>query len=203
MDVVVGIGINFVSNLITFLAGSVVTLLAIRIIWVRKLLRKVGVVVPVSRPQLDLDIERDDYGTTEIIIKNAGDKVAYNVYVFLFELFWGSEDESYQISSLGTQKVRVGLLSPNEKVVFKGKVVSFSGCNVTSEQEIWVEYTDENDEHYRTRIVPPSARGDALRVMPPEKIKMRLPLLPGLKFTGNRDWKNIKLGKKGIKGLNY
>lgn len=203
MDVVVGIGINFISNLVTFVAGSVVTLLAIRIIWIRKLLRKVGVEVPVSRPQLDLDIERDGHGTTEIIIKNAGDKVAYNVYVFLFEIFWASEDETYQISSLGTQKVRVGLLSPNEKVVFKGKVVSFSGCNVTAEQEIWVEYTDENDDHYRTRIIPPSARGDTLRVVPPEKIKTRLPLLAGLQFTGNRDWRDIKLGKKGIKGLSY
>jgi hypothetical protein len=180
------------------------TITAMRFRIARMLLRKLGVDIKLSRPQLDLDLEYDGKTyTTKVIIKNAGDQAAFNVYCFLFEIFHASEDGDFKVSSLGSEKIKAGVLAPGEKIIFDGKRVQFDGCNVTAEQELWVEYTDESDQHYRTRIIPPSPRGDDLKVEPPINIKYRIPRLPGLNYPGKRDYEALRRGQAGLQGIDY
>ncbi len=203
-----GVGSNLIAELIASLillvVGSAITIAAMRFQFVRKFLRKLGVNIKLSRPQLDLDLEYDAKSdTTEVIIKNAGDQAAFNVYCYLFEIFHASEGGDFKVSSLGVEKIRAGILAPGEKVIFKGKHIQFDGCNVTAEQEIWVEYTDEIDQHYRTRIIPPTPRGDDLKVEPPLIIQHRMPRLPGLSYPGKGSYEAIRKGQEGLRGIKY
>lgn len=198
------LGIEILAGLALFALGSIGTFAAIHWKWLRKLLSKIGVNIKISRPQLDLELEYDSKNdTTKVVIKNAGDQAAFNVYCFLFEVFHASENKEFKISSLGSQGIKAGVLAPSELIYFDGKHVHFDGCNVTSEQEIWVEYTDEINQHYRTRIIPPSPRGDELKVEPPAKIKKRMPRLPGLNYTGSKNYLPIRRGKKSLQRLGY
>lgn len=198
------IGVEIIAGIAIFIFGSLVTIVAIRWRWLRRVLGKIGIHIKVPRPQLDLDLEYvSKKDTTRVLIKNAGDQAAFNVYSFLFELFHASESGEYKISSLGSEGIKAGVLAPSESVLFGGKHIKFDGCNVTYEQEIWIEYTDETGLHYRTRIIPPTPRGDDLKVEHPVNIKERLPHLSGLSYTGNRDLNAIRRGRKGLDGLHY
>lgn len=195
---------ELIASVILIGIGSAITVASIRFDSMRKLLKRLGVNIRLSRPQLDLDLDYDGAShTTKVIIKNAGDQAAFNVYCYLFEIYHASEDGNFKISSLGSEGIRAGVLAPSERIQFDGKQIHFDGCNVTSEQEIWVEYTDEMKQHYRTRIIPPSPRGDDLKVEPPTMIKHRMPRLPGLGYEGKRNYEAIRKGDEGIQGLNY
>jgi hypothetical protein len=195
---------NIIAGLVLIILGSLLTIAAMRFDPIRKFLNKIGVNINVSRPQLDLDLEYNGITyTTKVTIKNAGNQAALNVYCYLFEIFHASANGDFNISSLGSERIKAGVLAPGEKIFFDGKRVQFDGCNVTSEQEIWVEYTDELGQHYRTRIIPPSPRGDDLKVEPPVKIKNRMPRLPGLNYSGKQNYEAIRKGQHGLPGLAY
>jgi hypothetical protein len=198
------LGINLLAAFIAFVIGVTVSLLAIKIKRFRIFLRKIGLHFPINRPQLDLDLSYDHkQDKTKVIIKNAGDQAAYNVYAFLFEVFHGTENKTYTVSSLGNESIRAGILAPGEKVTFEGKNIKFDGCNITAEQEMWVEYTDEVGDHYRTKVIPPSPRGDDLKVEVPFKISHRMPRLPGLRYEGAKDYEIIQKGRGGLPNLPY
>lgn len=198
------IGVELIAGIALFALGSLVTIGALHWRWLRIFLSWCGIHVKIPRPQLDLDLEYDlKTDTTKVLIKNAGDQAAFNVYCYLFEIFHASEDGNFKISSLGSEGIKAGVLAPGEKLTFDGKHVQFDGCNVTCEQEIWVEYTDEVKRHYRTRIIPPTPRGDNLKVEPPVQIQKRMPRLPGLSFEGSRNYESIRKGKAGLQSLHY
>lgn len=198
------IGIEIIAGIALFALGSLVAVGAMHWRWLRKSLAWFGVHIKVPRPQLDLDLIFDvKTDTTRVFIKNAGDQAAFNVYCFLFEIYHASENGNYKISSLGPEGIKAGVLAPGEKITFDGKHVQFDGCNVTCEQEIWVEYTDEVKRHYRTRIIPPTPRGDDLKVEPPAQIQKRMPRLPSLNFEGSKNYESIRKGKEGLQGLHY
>jgi|GEM_PF-5830089 len=195
---------EIISSILFLFLGVTITLIAIKFRPFRKLLRKLGINVPIPKPQLDLDLTYNHKtDSTAIAIKNAGDQAAFNVYCFLFEVFHASENLDYRISSLGEENIKAGILAPGERITFKGSHLHFDGCNITAEQEVWIEYTDELDTHYRTRVIPPSPRGDSLKVETPTVIKHRIPRLPRLAYTGQKDYEMIRRGKKGLPNLLY
>lgn len=185
-------------------AGSIVTIVALRFDWARGFLARIGVNIRSDRPQLDLDLHfKPELSTTTVSIKNAGNQCAYNVYCFLFEVYHAADNKPFSVSSLGSEKIKAGVLGPGEKIYFVGKKVMFDGCNITSEQEVWVEYTDEFGRNYRTRVLTPNGRGDDLKVLPPKAIKYRMPRLPGLKYKGTENFELIRSGKQGLKNIPY
>ena len=204
MDNLTDLVVNLIANSIWFIFGIIITLLSIRFKFIKLFLGKLGINIPIIRPQLDLSLEYDNIRrSTEVSIKNAGDRAAYNVYLFLSENYLAGERDEYTITSLGGQKIRAGILAKNEQLKFTGKNVNFETCNVTVNQEMWVEYTDEDNVHYRTIIIPPSPRGDDVKVLPPIRIQQRLPGLPNLHYKGNGNYEKIRIGKNGIPGLAY
>lgn len=199
-----GLITNLLSSAIWSIAGIILAFISLRFTMIRRALSKLGVNTYINKPQLAFDTEYDsERQQTKITIKNAGDRAAYNVYAFLFEIYHATDEEAYLIKSLGNQKVKIGILASNESISFEDKNIMFEGCNVTAEQEVWIEYTDEYNTHYRTRMLPPSPRGDDAKILPPAQIKKRLPMLPSLKYTGKKDWASIRNGKKGIPNTEF
>lgn len=71
----------------------------------------------------------------------------------------------------------------------------FDGCNVTSVNEVWVEFSNVAGANFRTVVHPPTPRGDDWRMTPPRFIKKRLTMMPGWHATYDK-----KFRKKVIKG---
>lgn len=190
------IGVNLLADFIWAALGAVVLLFIIRFRWLRKLVSRLGIRPAANSPELDFyDSYDPEKGVSSIRIKNAGKSSAYNVYGFLFEVFNAMDVPQFTITSLGEQEIRVGVLGAGEEITFSDKVLMFDGCSVTCTQEIWFEYSDADEYHYRTRILPPTPRGDDIRIMPPIKIDQRLPLWPGWRHSGEGDGKKIMKGK--------
>lgn len=187
---------SLVANFISFLLGIPVTLIALKISFFRRIAKNLGVKVHIDKPELDFDIKYKESSGFNFVIKNAGTRAAYNVYAFLFEHFMAAESKnSYRVVSLGDQDVRCGVLAVNEKVEYANKKLNFVGCDVTCIQEIWVDYTDEDGDHYRSIITTGSARGDDMQVRPPFRINKRLPLLPSYEYSGDLPWHKLRSGK--------
>lgn len=192
------IGYSLAANLIWVVLGAVVVLAALRFEFVRKLLRKVGFNIHFDKPVLDIDLRYNQKtNKTSFVVKNAGNRPAYNVYTYLFEDFLAGA--SYRIASLGGEDIRSGVLGVGEKVTFLDKNMMFHGCNVTSDQEVWVEYSDEANQHYRTVVIPSTPRGDDMKVLPPLRINERLPMLPNLDYQEQRKIDTaLRSGRKGL-----
>lgn len=197
-EAIENIGYNLIANLIWVILGAIIILVALRFAGIRSLLRKLGFSIHFDKPVLDIDLKRSKKPQkTSFIVKNAGNRPAYNVYLFLFEDYLAGT--SYRIISLGDQAICSGVLGAGESVTFMDKEMAFYGCGATSEQEIWVEYSDEANQHYRTIIKPTSPRGDDMKVLPPIRIKCRLPMLPGMNYQGQE--KLDPLLRRGRVGL--
>lgn len=194
--------INLLAEFVWFLTGIVVTFLGLRSSRIRGWAKHVGIKVHFDKPQLDFDIiGNNKSGIANLIVKNAGNRPAYNVYSFLFE---GSEiNVNFSIKSLGEQKVRSGVLAAGEKVKFTDKQLQFVGCNIMVRQEIWVDYSDEDGDHYRTIVLPTNPRGDDMKVLPPIRIQNRIPLAPNLNLECNEPWGSYRNGQKKLMNLNY
>jgi len=161
-------------------------------------IKRIGIKIHFDKPQLDFEIlpGNNQKEGIDLKIKNAGNRPAYNVYAFLFEQFMATEIENnYIIKSLGDQNVRSGVLTVGEEIVFNNKKLEFNGCDVTCIQEIWIDYSDEDGDHYRTIVLPISARGDDLQILPPFQIKKRLPMIPGHEYSGDLYWEKIRSGE--------
>lgn len=178
------------------------TLISLKYKFMRDIAKKLGVKIHTDKPQLDFDIIiRDKRGKADLIVKNAGNRPAYNVYAFIFE---GYEVSSgFHLRSLGQQKVRSGVLAVNEKLIFTDKQLAFIGCNVTSTQEVWIDYSDEDGDHYRTIVIPNSPRGDDMKVQPPIMIKYRIPLMPELDLESKDHYRTYRNGESKILNMNY
>ena len=134
-----------------------------------------------------------DKWKTDITISNAGDEPAYNVYVFMAEHFPAGD---FKIQSLGDQNVRRAVLGIRDSIVFKGLDVLFDGCNITCDQQMWIEFENSAGVNFRTVVLPISGRGDSERAIPSRVIKRRLERLPGLSIEGsNKEWKKLEMGK--------
>jgi hypothetical protein len=131
---------------------------------------------------------------TDVIIANHGGEPAYDVYVFLYSHSYIDEN-SYSLKSLGESDVRSGVLGVGKEAHFDNVDLMFEGCSLTAKDEIWVEYSNSAGVHFRTRITPPSPRGDSLRVSPPKVIRKRLELMPAFHqdYNDNR-WKKFEDG---------
>jgi len=131
---------------------------------------------------------------TAVTISNAGDEPAYNVYVFMAEHFATGD---FKIQSLGEQDVRRAVLGIGDSIVFDNLDIVFDGCNVTCDQQMWIEFENSAGVNFRTVVLPITARGDSERAIPPRVIKRRIERLPGLNIEGNnREWKKYEKGKK-------
>lgn len=134
-----------------------------------------------------------DKWKTDITISNAGDEPAYNVYVFMAEHFPMGD---YKIQSLGDQNVRRAVLGIRDSIIFKDLDILFDGCNITCDQQMWIEFENSAGVNFRTVVLPITGRGDSERAIPSRVIKRRLERLPGLTMEGdNKEWKRLEKGK--------
>jgi hypothetical protein len=130
---------------------------------------------------------------TDITISNAGDEPAYNVYVFMAEHFPMGD---FKIQSLGDQNVRRAVLGIRDSIIFKDLDVLFDGCNITCDQQMWIEFENSAGINFRTVVLPITGRGDSERAIPSRVIKRRLERLPGLTMEGDdKEWKKLEKGK--------
>lgn len=197
-EAIKNIGYNLVANLIWVVLGAVVVLATLRFEPIRKLLRKIGFNIHFDKPALDVElIYNQKTYKTSFVVKNAGNRPAYNVYFYLFEEFLAGA--SYRIASLGDENIRSGVLGAGKKVTFLDKNMMFHGCNATSDQEVWIEYSDEANQHYRTVVIPSAPRGDDMKIMPPMRIKERLPMLPSMDYQEQKKVDaSLRSGRKGL-----
>jgi hypothetical protein len=198
LEAIENISYNLIANLIWVILGAVAVLFTIRFEFIRKLLRKVGFNIHFDKPVLDIDLKYSQKThKTSFVVKNAGNRPAYNVYVYLFEDFLAGA--SYRIVSLGDEDIRSGVLGAGEKETFLDKNMMFHGCSATSDQEVWIEYSDEASQHYRTVVLPSTPRGDDMKVLPPARIKERLPMLPSMDYQGQKKIDPaLRSGRKGL-----
>jgi len=134
-----------------------------------------------------------DEWKTAVTISNAGDEPAYNVYVFMAEHF---PMGNFKIQSLGDQNVRRAVLGIRDTIVFESLDILFDGCNVTCDQQMWIEFENSTGINFRTVILPISPRGDSERAIPSRVIKRRLERLPGMVLEGdNKRWKKLEEGR--------
>jgi hypothetical protein len=134
-----------------------------------------------------------DEWRTDVTISNAGDEPAYNVYVFMAEHFPMGD---FKIQSLGDQDVRRAVLGIRDSIVFKDLGVLFDGCNITCDQQMWIEFENSAGVNFRTVVLPITGRGDSEQAIPPRVIKRRLERLPGLTMEGNnKEWKKLEKGR--------
>lgn len=144
------------------------------------------------------DYDKDGDRRSRVVIKNHGREPAYNVYVFLYN-YHIAADKSAILQSLGEEGISLGVLAEGQSVVFDGKAVVFESCGVTAKQEVWVEYDNKVGAHLRTRIIPPTPRGDDRRVLPPKYVKKRLEMFPASRITfNNKDRKRLAKGRRGL-----
>lgn len=137
-----------------------------------------------------------DY-SSQVVIENHGKEPAYNVYVYLYNHYW--EQKTASIQPLGRQGVKIGVLSEGKKEIFERRQIIFGSCNITAEQEVWVEYDNMAGAHLRTRILPSNARGDDQKVCPPKYIKKRLEMIPADHFDFNdKERKKLVKGQRGL-----
>lgn len=189
---------NLLATLIwVIIAGIVGVIFRVRI---ARLLRRVLPQIDSSIPHVDFTFNYNEHGDlkSDIIISNNGGEPAYNVYVFLYtKSFVGADN--YTLKSLGNSNVRSGVLGVAGIVEFKGVDLAFAGCSITSKEEIWIEYDNAVGVHFRTVVIPPTPRGDSLKVNPPKVIKERLEMMPGFdKSYHDKEWKKYEKGKQTL-----
>lgn len=132
--------------------------------------------------------------TTSVTISNAGDEPAYNVYIFAVER--SPVDGNFTIRSLGGRNVRRAVLGVRDTLLFGNIGLMFDGCNVTHEEQLWVEFDNSARVKFRMVVLPVSARGDSERTIPPKVIKERLERLPDLVMTGgSTEWRRLQRGR--------
>lgn len=130
---------------------------------------------------------------TDVTISNAGDEPAYNVYVFMAEHFPMGD---FKIQSLGDQNVRRAVLGIRDSMLFKDLDILFDGCNITCDQQMWIEFENSAGVNFRTVVLPITGRGDSESAIPSRVIKHRLERLPSLVIEGdNKEWKKLEKGK--------
>lgn len=132
-----------------------------------------------------------------VIVSNAGDEPAYNVYVFYFEQF---PEGNFKIRPSDMEHmISRPILGIRDSLTFKMDGVHFDGCNVTCVQEVWIEYENSLGVPFRVISKPGTARGDVARILPPKVIKYRLEQLPGAVIEGNKkDARKYIKGKKAL-----
>lgn len=186
---------NLLATLIWVIFASALGLILKRPI--TRLLRKILPQIDSSIPHIDFSMAYNRNGDykTDVIIANHGGEPAYDVYVFLYSHSYIDENY-YSLKSLGESDVRSGVLGAGKEAHFDNVDLMFDGCSLTAKEEIWVEYNNSAGVQFRTRVTPPSPRGDSLRVFPPKVIKKRLELMPNFhqNFNDNR-WKKFEDGK--------
>ncbi len=193
---------NLLAEFIWFVIGILATIYGLRTKRVRNFAKKLGLKVHFDKPQLDFDIlTNQKSGKADLVVKNAGNRPAYNVYAFVFEGY--EVTTGFNIRSLGEQRVRSGVLAVGEKITFTDKELAFIGCNVTVKQEIWIDYSDEDNDHYRTIVIPTNPRGDDMKVLPPMQIKNRIPLAPSLNYESKDHWETYRNGQSFVLNLSY
>lgn len=63
------------------------TLISLKYKFMRDIAKKLGVKIHIDKPQLDFDIIiRDKRGKADLIVKNAGNRPAYNVYALFLKV---------------------------------------------------------------------------------------------------------------------
>lgn len=191
---------NLLANLIWAVIFVPIAGLLLRVKAIQIMLARLAPTLGGKVPHISFALEYVAAATkvSNIVIENAGLEPAYNVYVYLFEKHQG--EASFSIKSLGNEGIKKGILGAGKSIVFKDRQVVFENCNVTSEQEVWVEFSNAAGVHFRSIVLPQTARGDDWRVLPPRVIKFRLPMLPGWKYESQsrKDLKKIRKGRKQV-----
>ncbi len=144
-----------------------------------------------------LEYEKAASKLSNVVIENVGLEPAYNVYVYLFE---EHQVSGFSIKSLGNEGIKKGILGASKSIVFKDRNVLFDSRDATSEYRAWVEFSNAAGIHFRSVIVPQATRDDDWRVLPPQVVKFRLPMLPDWTYE-QRDKKDLGKLKKGEKQI--
>jgi len=167
--------------------------------WIDRLLGYIGKKIVSQSPQIDIDIQRGKNSEAKITLKNAGSFSAYNPAVYFTEEHKANQTYVFSIRILkgkNNLSATTQIIAPGENIQFEGNSIDFRGCNVTSLQTVWVEYTDQDKANYRTVFIIENASGNEASIEPPVRIKYRVPRLLNLQFSTN----DHKVAKKICKG---
>lgn len=163
--------------------------------YIRKLLPQLHSKTPHINFDLKEPKKRKRTWKQDIVINNAGNEPAYNVYVFFYERDMVTQN-NYEIRSLGHEGVKRGVLGIRDRITFEGLSEYFQSCGVTSKHEIWIEFENSAGVAFRTVILPVTPKGTSEHVRPPKVIKNRLERAPSLTIEENdKNWKKYEKGK--------
>ena len=190
-DVISGIIVAITIATLAFIFRSTI------VAFVKKLLPKLASKTPHVNFEMNSHHTQKGGWENTVVVSNAGDEPAYNVYVFYFEQFpeGNFKIKASDMNNLVTRPV----LGIRDRLEFKTEGVHFDGCNVTCKQEVWVEYENSLGVAFRVVSEPGNPRGDVAQIHPPRVIKRRLEQLPGASREGHK--REARYYKKGTKTL--
>ncbi len=159
----------------------------------RKLMPTLGSKTPHINFEMKSTKTKSDKWKSVATVSNAGSEPAYNLYVHYYEQFLGQD---FKVKALDAKdEISRAVLGIRDTLRFDLDGVKFDGCNVTSDQQIWVEYENSVGVNFRVVIIPPTPRGDASTIRPPKVVKRRFERMPGATLRGNKG-----LAKKAVRG---
>ena len=194
---------DIINNLIAEAVFFVLLGLLTTLLWnpIKNTIKRLKPVIDSKIPHVSCELVfNKSTQLTDVYITNSGGEPAYNVLVFLAELFH-VDDGGFSIHSLQGEGIRSGIIGPGSQRKYLNKEVHFDGCNVTSTQEIWVDYENAAGVGFRVIVEPPSPRGSDWWYNPPRRVRYLLPNWAGMHaYKGvNREWSSIREGRSYIK----
>lgn len=190
-DVIAGVVTAIVITTLAFIfRGTIVA-------FIKRLLPRLESKTPHVNFEVKGQLGKDGEWESTITVSNAGNEPAYNIYVFYFEQF---TEDNFKITASNTENlITRPVLGIHDSLEFHTKGIVFEGCNVTSLQEIWIEYENSLGVAFRVVNEPRSPRGDIAKIRPPKIIRQRLEQLPGASKAGDkRELRRYKKGKGTI-----
>jgi hypothetical protein len=187
---------DIINNLIASFIWALLVVVVLRFKTIQLIVARLAPKVGARVPHIDFIVEYQSERSQrcKVIIQNAGSEPAYNVYVYLFEE--PQVGEGIMLLSLGNEGISKGILGAGKQIIFDDKKVAHESCNVTTAQQIWVEFSNAAGVHFRSIVIPPSARGDDWKILPPKVIRVRLPTVPYWRYE-EKDPRSIGAIKKG------
>lgn len=130
---------------------------------------------------------------TDISISNACGEPIFNIYVFMAERYVSG---NFTIRSLGSQNIKRTVLGIHDSLLFDDLDIIFESCNLTCNQQFWIEFEDSKGSYFRTVVIPETARGDEQRIISTRRIKSRIDRISDNIIEGDyKKWISYSAGR--------